>query len=44
MLVAGTILLTVRKWASLSDRPFIMGHVKDELHLVISLKKIKCST
>jgi len=38
MLVAGAILLTVRNWASWSDRPFIMGHVEDELSLVISTK------
>jgi hypothetical protein len=37
MLVAGTVLLTVRNWASWSDRSFIMGHVEDELSLVISL-------
>jgi hypothetical protein len=36
MLVAGTILLTVRNWASCSDKPFIMGDVEDELSLVIS--------
>jgi hypothetical protein len=35
MLVAGAIL-TVRDWASWSDRPFIMGHVEDGLRLVIS--------
>jgi hypothetical protein len=38
MLFVGTMLLTVRNWASWSDRPFIMGHVKDELGLVISTK------
>jgi hypothetical protein len=27
---------TVRNWASWSDRPFVMGHVEDELSLVIS--------
>jgi hypothetical protein len=36
MLIAGAILLTVRNWASWSDRPFIMGHVEDELSLVTS--------
>jgi hypothetical protein len=35
MLIAGAILLSVRNWASWSDRPFIMGHVEDELSLVI---------
>jgi len=29
VLVAGTMLLTVRNWASWSDRPFIMGYVVD---------------
>jgi len=38
MLVAGTMLLTVRNWASWSDRPFIMGHAEDELGFVISTK------
>jgi hypothetical protein len=38
MLVAGAILLTARNWASWSDRPFIMGHVEDELSLVIPTK------
>jgi hypothetical protein len=38
MLVAGAILLTVRNWPAWSDRPFIMGHVEDELSLVISTK------
>jgi hypothetical protein len=38
MLVTGAVLLTVRNWASWSDRPFIMGHVEDELSLVISIK------
>jgi hypothetical protein len=38
VLVAGTMLLIVRNWASWSDRPFNMGHVKDELKLVISIK------
>jgi hypothetical protein len=38
MLVAGTMLLTVRTWASWSDRPFMVGHVEDELSLVISIK------
>jgi hypothetical protein len=38
MLIAGAILLTVRNGASWSDRPFIMGHVEDELNLVISTK------
>jgi hypothetical protein len=37
MLVAG-IILTVRNQASLSDRPFIMGNVEDELRFVISTK------
>jgi hypothetical protein len=37
MLVAGVILLTVRNWASWSDRPFIMGHLQ-EVSLVISIK------
>jgi hypothetical protein len=36
MLVAGAMLLTVRNWSSCSDKPFIMGHVEDELSLVIS--------
>jgi hypothetical protein len=40
MLVAGVILLTVRNWASCSDRPFIAGHVEDELSLVISTKML----
>jgi hypothetical protein len=35
MLVAGAILLTVRNCASQSDRPFIMGHVENELSLVM---------
>jgi hypothetical protein len=35
MLAAGTMLLTVRNWASWSDRPFIMGHVEGELSFVI---------
>jgi hypothetical protein len=38
MLVAGTILLTVRNWASWSDWLFIMGHVEDDLRLVTSTK------
>jgi hypothetical protein len=38
MLVAGAILLTVRNGASWSDRPFITGHVQDDLSLVISTK------
>jgi hypothetical protein len=38
ILVAGTTLLTVRTWASWSERPFIMGHVEDELSRVISAK------
>jgi hypothetical protein len=38
MLVAGAILLTVRNWASWSDKPFIMGHTEDVLSLVISIK------
>jgi len=38
MLVAGTMLLTVKKWVSWSDRPFIVGHVEDELGLVIPTK------
>jgi len=44
MLVAGTILLTVRNWASpsWSDRPFIMGRVEDEFSLVISTKILLC--
>jgi hypothetical protein len=37
MLVAETMLLTVRNQASWSDRPFVMGHV-EELGLVISAK------
>jgi len=37
-LVAGAILLTIRNCASWSDRSFIMGHVEDELSLVISTK------
>jgi hypothetical protein len=37
-LVAGAILLTVKKWASESDMPFIMGHAEDELSLAISTK------
>jgi hypothetical protein len=36
ILVAGAKLLTVRNWATWSDRPFIMGHVEDELSFVIS--------
>jgi hypothetical protein len=35
VLIAGAILLTVRKWASWSDRPSIMGHAEDELSLVM---------
>jgi hypothetical protein len=38
MLVAGVTLLTVRNWGSCSDRPFIVGHVEDELTLVVSTK------
>jgi hypothetical protein len=38
VLVAGAILLTVRNWASWSDKSFIMGHVEDEFSLVISTK------
>jgi hypothetical protein len=38
LLVAGAILLTVWNWTSWSDRPFIVGHVEDELSLVISIK------
>jgi hypothetical protein len=39
MLVAGALLLTVRNWASWSDRPFIiMGHVEDGLSIVIYTK------
>jgi hypothetical protein len=38
MLVAGTLLLTLRNWALWSDRPFIMGHVKDYPNLLISTK------
>jgi hypothetical protein len=33
MLVAATISLFVRYWASWSDRPFIMGNVEDELKI-----------
>jgi hypothetical protein len=44
MLVALTMLLTVRNWASWSDRPFIMGHVEDKLSLVNKKKIIVCST
>jgi hypothetical protein len=40
MLVAGTLLFTVKSWASWSDRPFIMGHVEDQLSLVISIKML----
>jgi hypothetical protein len=40
MLVAGAILLTVRNWASWSDKPFVMGHVEDELSLVTSTKTL----
>jgi hypothetical protein len=36
MLVAGAILLTVRKWALWSVRSFIMGLAENELSLVIS--------
>jgi hypothetical protein len=36
MLVAGAILLTVRNWASWSDRPFIMGHGEEEPSPLIS--------
>jgi hypothetical protein len=36
VLVPGIMLLTVRNWTSWSDRPFIMGHVEDELSLVIA--------
>jgi hypothetical protein len=32
------MLLTVRNWASWTDRPSIMGHVEDKLSLVISTK------
>jgi hypothetical protein len=38
VLVAGAILLSVRNWASCSDRPFTIGHTEDELSLVISTK------
>jgi hypothetical protein len=38
VLVAGTTLLSVGNWVSWSDGPFIMGHVEDELSLVISTK------
>jgi hypothetical protein len=38
MLVAGTMLLTVKKWVSWSDRPFIVGHVEDELSFIVSTK------
>jgi hypothetical protein len=38
MLVAEAILLSGRNWTSWSDGPFIMGHVEDELSLVISTK------
>jgi hypothetical protein len=38
MLAAGPILLSVRNWASWSDRTFIMGRVEDELSLVVSTK------
>jgi hypothetical protein len=38
MLVAITMILTVENWASWSDRSFIMGHVEDELSLIISTK------
>jgi hypothetical protein len=38
MLVTGTTLLFVRNWAAWSDRPFVMGHVEDELSRVISTK------
>jgi len=41
MLVAGAILLTVRNWASWSERPFIRGHVEDGLILVICTKIIQ---
>jgi len=34
MLVAGTILTTVRNWASWSDRSCIMGDAEDEFSLV----------
>jgi hypothetical protein len=38
MLVAGTVTLSVRNWASWSDRPFIMAYVGGELSLIISTK------
>jgi hypothetical protein len=37
ILVAGAVL-TVRIWASWSDRPFIIRHVEDELSFLISTK------
>jgi hypothetical protein len=40
ILVAGTILITVRNWASWSDRPFIVGHVEAELSLIISTEML----
>jgi hypothetical protein len=38
MLIAGTVLLNVRNWASWPDRTFIMGHAEDKLCLVTSTK------
>jgi hypothetical protein len=38
MLVAGTVLLTVRNWLLWSDRSFIIGHVEDEFSLTLSTK------
>jgi hypothetical protein len=38
VLIAGAILLTVSNWPSRFYRPFIVGHVEDELSLVISTK------
>jgi hypothetical protein len=40
MLLAGTVLVTVRNWASWSDRPFVMGHIEDELTIVIPTKML----
>jgi hypothetical protein len=40
LFIAGAVLLTVRNWSSQYDRPFHMGHVEDELSLVISTKII----
>jgi hypothetical protein len=40
MLLARAVLLTVRNWTSWSDRPFIVGHIEDELSLVKSTETL----